>query len=181
MIEEKAKELAKKTNSKIKNIKLKYINLGVSTYYPIVYTEFFSGTRKFDGRRYGKKIEDSCGEEVLRRILGGKEISKAEYHGTYYRKALAAKELIKKEFENAFKHVDIILSPVTPKIPHKIGNKIKTEDMYAYDAFTVLANLAGICAASIPAGKINNIPVGLQIMAPAFKEDLLFNIMRCLE
>ncbi len=181
LIEKKAEELAKKTNSKIKNIKLNYIDLGIATYYPIVYTEFFSGTRKFDGRRYGKKIEESCGEEVLRRILGGKEISKAEYHGTYYRKALAAKELIKEEFENAFKQVDILLSPVTPKLPHKIGEKINVEDMYAYDAFTVLANLSGICAGVIPAGKINNAPVGLQIMAPAFKEELLFKVMRCLE
>jgi len=181
LIEKKAEELAQKTNSKIKNIKLKYIDLGISTYYPIVYTEFFSGTRKFDSRRYGKKIEESCGQEVLRRILGGKEISKAEYHGTYYRKALAAKELIKKEFENAFRQVDIILTPVTPKLPHKIGDKIKIEDMYSYDAFTVLANLSEICAAVIPAGKINSAPVGLQIMAPAFKEELLFKIMRCLE
>jgi len=181
LIEKKAKELAEKTNSKIKNINLKYVDLGVATYYPIVYTEFFSGTRKFDGRRYGKKIEDSCGEEVLRRILGGKEISKAEYHGTYYRKALAAKELIKKEFESAFKQVDIILTPVTPKLPYKMGENMKLEDVYAFDAFTVLANLAEICAGVVPAGKIDNAPVGIQIMAPPFKEESLLKTMRCLE
>jgi len=80
-----------------------------------VYTEFFSGTRKFDGRRYGKKIEDSCGDEVLRRILGGKEISKAEYKGKYYRKALQVKGLIKKEIEKAFKEVDLIVTSTLPK------------------------------------------------------------------
>ena len=137
--------------------------------------------RKFDGRRYGKKIEDACGEEVLRRILGGREISKAEYHGTYYRKALAAKELIKKEFESAFEQVDIILTPVTPKLPYKLGEKMKLEDVYAFDAFTVLANLAEICSGVVPAGKINNAPVGLQIMAPAFKEELLFKVMKIFE
>ncbi len=181
LIEKKAKELAKKTKSKITNINLKYIDLSVATYYPIVYTEFFSGTRKFDGRKYGKIIEQSCGEEVLRRILGGREISKAEYHGTYYRKALAAKELIKQEFEKAFKKVDIILSPVTPKLPYKIGSKISVQDIYAYDAFTVLANLAEICAAVIPAGKLGSAPVGLQIMAPAFKEELLLRVMKAFE
>ena len=90
-------------------IKLNHVDLGIQTYYPIVYTEFFSGTRKFDGRKYGHKIEDVCGEEVLRRILGGEEISKEEFAGRYYRKALAAKKLIEEEFRQAFKKYDIMV------------------------------------------------------------------------
>jgi len=181
LIKNYAEKLAEKTNSKIKKINLEYVDLAVQTYYPIIYVEFFSGTRKLDGRKYGRKIEDSCGEEVLRRIIGGKEISKAEYHGTYYRKALRVKDMIKKDFENAFKDVDIIISPVTPSLPHKLGDKINPEEAYAFDAFTIPANLAGICSGVVRAGKIDGVPVGLQIFAPAFREKLLFDVMKACE
>ena len=181
LIKSCAEKLAEKTNSKIKKINLKYVDLAVQTYYPIVYVEFFSGTRKLDGRKYGRKIEDSCGEEVLRRIIGGKEISKAEHHGTYYRKALRVKDLIKKDFDNAFKNVDIIIAPVTPSLPPKLGDKINPEEAYAFDAFTIPANLAGICSGVVKAGKIDGVPVGLQIFAPAFKEKLLFDAMKACE
>ncbi len=181
LIEDKIEVLKKKYNLKIKFVDLKHVGLAVQTYYPLVYTEFFSGTRKFDGRKYGFKIEEVCGEEVLRRILGGSEISKAEYKGTYYRRALNAKEIIKQEFKNAFKEVDVILSPTVPKLPHKIGENISVKDMYAYDAFTIPANLAGICAGVINAGFIDKIPVGLQIMCDSFKEDVLFNFLKGVE
>ncbi len=174
LVKEKAEEAAKKHNWKIKEISLKHLDLAIQTYYPIVYVEFFSGTRKFDGRRFGKKIEDSCGKEVLRRILGGSEISKAEFAGKYYRRALKAREIIKKEFEDAFKDVDAIILPTVPRLPHKIGEKISLEDMYGYDALTIPANLAGICAISIPAGKISSIPVGMQIFCAQGDENLMF-------
>lgn len=174
-------KLKKLKDTEIIEIKLPHINLAVQTYYPLVYVEFFSGTRKFDGRRYGKKIEDVCGEEVLRRILGGKEISQAEYHGKYYRKALMAKALIKKEFEQAFEKVDLIVMPTVPKLPHKIGEKISIEEMYFYDSLTIPANLAEIPAMSIPAGTINKIPVGLQILAPRFQEDRMFSLAKEME
>jgi aspartyl-tRNA(Asn)/glutamyl-tRNA(Gln) amidotransferase subunit A len=166
---------------KIKNINLKHVNLAVQTYYPICYVEFFSATRRFTGRLYGKKIEDVCGPEVLRRILGGSEISKAEYHGTYYRRALKAMNLIKNDFNKAFKECDIIISATVPRLPHKIGEKISVQDMYGYDALTIPANLAGICAISIPAGEINGCQTGIQIMAPAFKETRMFQAARAVE
>lgn len=178
LIDKRVKDIADKKGWKIEKITLPHIDLGVQTYYPICYTEFFSGTRKFDGRRYGKKIEESCGEEVLRRILGGKEISKAEFAGKYYRKALQAKNLIKQEFENAFKKVDVIIMPTVPKLPHKLGTKISVEDMYAYDTLTVLANLAELPAISVPAGKINGIPAGMQVYAPRFAESLMFSVAK---
>jgi aspartyl-tRNA(Asn)/glutamyl-tRNA(Gln) amidotransferase subunit A len=122
-----------------------------------VYVEFFSSTRRYDGRRYGKKIENVCGEEVLRRILGGSEITRAEFKGTYYRKALAVKELIKEEFEDVLKKVDCLILPTVPGLPWKIGEgkRMKPEEIYAYDALTIPANLSEICAISIPCGKIN--------------------------
>ena len=101
--------------------------------------------------------------------MGGREISKAEYEGTYYRKALMVKELVRKEFEKSFKEVDIIILPTTPVLPHKLGMKIEDPRvLYAYDAFTTLANLAGICAGVINAGEINGIPIGLQVYVSAF-------------
>jgi aspartyl-tRNA(Asn)/glutamyl-tRNA(Gln) amidotransferase subunit A len=182
LVEEATRDFAAATKSRIKQIKLPYVDLAIQTYYPIVYVEFFSATRKFDGRKYGRKIEDACGEEVLRRILGGREISKAEYHGMYYRKALKARKLIAGCFEKAFKEVDIMALPTTPMLPHKIGTKITDPRvMYAYDAFTVPANLAGICGGVVPAGRIDGIPVGLQLFAPAFKEGNLLAAMHAFE
>jgi len=178
LINKKIEEISKKNKWKVDKVKLKYIDLAVQTYYPICYAEFFSGTRKFDGRRYGFKIEDSCGEEVLRRILGGQEICQAEHHGKYYRQALKVKELITEEFEKIFEKYDAIVLPTVPKLPHKLGTKISVEDMYAYDAMTIPANLAQIPAISLPAGKINNIPVGLQIMCKRFNESKMFSIAK---
>ncbi|MEM3074616.1 MAG: Asp-tRNA(Asn)/Glu-tRNA(Gln) amidotransferase subunit GatA [Candidatus Pacearchaeota archaeon] len=178
LIDSKTKEISRENKWSMKEVKLKYIDIGLQTYYIIVYAEFFSGTRKFDGRRFGKKIEDSCGEEVLRRILGGSEITKAEYGGRYYKKALEVKGLIANEFEKAFKEFDCIISPTVPKLPHKLGTQITTKEMYNYDVLTVPANIAGICAVSIPAGKINGIPIGLQIMCPKFSEGKLFSIAK---
>lgn len=169
-IDEILNKLKEKYRWKIRSITLKHVDLAVQAYYPICYTEFFSATRKFTGRLYGKKIEDACGPEVLRRILGGSEISKAEYHGKYYRRALKAMHLIKEDFNKAFKECDIILSATVPRLPHKIGEKISVQEMYGYDALTIPANLAGICAINVPAAKLNGCPVGIQIMAPSFKE-----------
>ena len=181
IIDEKIKIAFEKYKWKVKKIKLNYINLAVETYYPLVYVEFFSGTRKFDGRKYGKKIEDSCGPEVLRRILGGSEISKAEYHGRYYYQTLKIKKLIEEEFEKSFKKFDCIISPTVPKLPHKIGEKISIEEMYNYDTLTVPSNLAGNCAISIPCGEIENVPIGMQIICDRFQEQKLLEIARSIE
>jgi len=176
LIRNKVNEISNKNGWRVSDVKLEHVDLGIQTYYPIVYTEFFSGTRKFDGRKFGFKIEDVCGEEVLRRILGGSEITKEEYGGKYYRKALSAKKIIEKEFENAFKKFDVIVMPTIPKLPHKIGDKLSLEETYAYDVCTVLANLAEIPGLSIPAGEIESIPVGLQILAKRGDDNFLLDV-----
>ena len=181
LIDDKIKFAAKKYNWKVKKIKMNYIDLAVETYYPLVYVEFFSGTRKFDGRRYGKKIENAAGPEVLRRILGGSEISKAEYHGRYYHLALKSKKLIEEEFSKTFKNIDCIVSPTVPRLPHKIGEKISVQEMYGYDVLTSPQNLAGNCAISIPAGDIKGVPVGLQITCDKFQEQKMLQIARAIE
>ncbi|MFA4960506.1 MAG: Asp-tRNA(Asn)/Glu-tRNA(Gln) amidotransferase subunit GatA [Candidatus Pacearchaeota archaeon] len=177
IIEEKTRKFAKANGYKIKEIDLP-LDIAIETYYIIVYTEFFSGTRKFDGRRFGKKIEDTAGPEVQRRIIGGSEITKAEHEGKYYREALRAREHIKEQFEKIFQDVNVIVLPTVPKLPHKIGSKISVEEMYAYDIFTVLANIAGLPAISVPTGKIEGKNVGLQLIAPHFAEEMIFEIGR---
>ncbi len=181
LIDKKIFEISEKYNWKIKKIKLNHIDLAIATYYLLVYVEFFSGTRKFDGRRYGEKIENFAGSEVLRRILGGSEISKAEHHGRYYHFGLKAKKLIADEFENSFKKVDCIISPTVPHLPHKIGEKVSIQKMYGYDALTIPSNLAGNCAISIPLGKIGQIPIGMQIICDKFQEQKMLQIARAIE
>ena len=175
----------KSKGHEIIELEIKNIDLAIQAYYPIVYTEFFSGTRKFDGIKYGEKIEDSGGDEVKRRIFGGMEISKSEFDGAYYKKALRVKEVIASEFKKAFKKVDFILSPVTPSIPHKLGSDITVEQMYAYDAFTIPANLAGICAGVICRDTIDEngerISIGTQILANKFREEVMFEGLHLLK
>ncbi len=178
IVREKVKKVCEREKWQAKDIEIKYIDLGVQAYYPINYVEFFSSTRRYDGRKYGKKIEENCGEEVLRRILGGQEIAQAEYAGKYYRKALQAKKLIEQEFEAALKKVDCLIIPTIPKLPHKLGEKISVEDMYNYDTLTTPANLAGVPAISIPVGTVDDIPVGMQIITGKFKEAKMFDIAK---
>jgi aspartyl-tRNA(Asn)/glutamyl-tRNA(Gln) amidotransferase subunit A len=180
LIENKTKEIAEKNNWKIKKINLP-LDIAIQTYYIIVYTEFFSATRKFDGRRFGKKIEEVAGPEVIRRIIGGSEITKAEHEGKYYREALKARNYIKQQFEKLFQEVDAIILPTVPRTPHKIGEEISIEDMYTYDVFTTPASIAGIPAISVPAGKIDDKDIGLQILAPHFQEELIFKLAKDFE
>tara|TARA_Y100000034_G_scaffold79823_1_gene95805 strand:+ start:16370 stop:17683 length:1314 start_codon:yes stop_codon:yes gene_type:complete len=181
LINNKIKKAAEKYKWKIKKIKIDYIDLAIETYYLLVFVEFFSATRRFDGRRYGKRIEEVAGSEVLRRILGGSEITKAEYFGRYYHLALKVKKLIGDEFIRTFKKVDCIITPTVPRLPHKIGEKISVKDMYSYDALTIPSNLAGNCAISIPSGELNKIPVGMQIICNKFQEQGMLQIARSIE
>ncbi len=181
LIDLKIDTVCKKYGWKIKKIKIDFIDLAVETYYPLVYVEFFSGTRKFNGRLFGKKIEDHAGVEVLRRILGGSEITKAEFGGRYYNRALKAKRIFGNEFAKVFKDVDCVIIPTVPRLPHKIGEKISVEDMYKYDALTIPSNLAGNCSLSVPAGKIDNIPVGLQVICDVFQDEKMFGVASTIE
>jgi aspartyl-tRNA(Asn)/glutamyl-tRNA(Gln) amidotransferase subunit A len=158
-----------------------YIDLCLPTYYLINYVEFFSATRKYDGRKYGYKIEDVCGEEVLRRIHIGSYISQKEYSGKYYKKALQARSLIRKEITRLLKDVDSIVGPTVPKLPHKLGTSLEPMEMYAYDTLTVIANLAGIPAASMKAGEVNGIPVGLQFQAKPLEDSKIVQLMAAYE
>jgi len=181
LINRKVEEISSKNGWKTKEVNIENIDLAVETYYPLVYVEFFSATRRFDGRRYGKKIEDVAGPEVLRRVLGGGEITKAEHEGRYYNSAIRVKEFIRAEFSKNFRSVDCIVSPVLPRLPWKIGEKISVEEGYAMDVLTIPSNLAGNCSISVPVGKIDGIPVGIQIICDKFEEEKLLGIARAFE
>ena len=173
--------LSKENDVKVVDISLPYIKEDTTIYYPIQAVEFFSATRRFDGRRYGKPIDEVCGPEVARRLEMGKYISQKEYQDAFYKKALAAQQVIKKACDEALKSCDVIISPTVPKLPHKLGEQLEPLDMYNYDLLTIPANLSGIAAASIPVGYIEGIPVGLQVQAGRFQEDKLIRMMYAIE
>lgn len=181
LIDSATRALATDRSWSLAESSLPHSDVAVQAYYLIQYTEFFSGTRRFDGRRFGKKIEESAGREVLRRIYGGAEIVKAESAGRFYHKALAVRALIKESFDTAFEDVDCIISPVCPALPWDVRESMSPAFEYAYDALTVPASLAGVCAISIPIGRVEDIPVGLQIMCPRGSESLLLSIASAFE
>jgi aspartyl-tRNA(Asn)/glutamyl-tRNA(Gln) amidotransferase subunit A len=171
-----------RNGAEIVEVRLPNLGKGLPTYYLTVFVEFFSATRKFDGRRYGYRIEDVCGREVLRRIMLGRYISQKEYSGRYYKKALQFRSLIKKELLEALRGVDVIAGPTVPKLPHKLGEKI--EDplvMYGYDVLTVPTNLAGIPAGVVEVGQVKGVPVGMQIQGKPLEEQKVLNAMHALE
>ena len=181
LVDKSVEAASKKYGWDVKKIKVPFFDLAVATYYPIVYVEFFSATRRFDGRRYGKKIEEVAGPEVLRRIFGGSEISKEEFSGRYYQKALQVRKLLQDEFSKVFKKFDCVIFPTVPKLPHKIGSKISSEEMFQYDSLTCPMNIVGNCAISIPAGKIEGVPVGLQIICDKFQDEKMLQIAKAFE
>jgi aspartyl-tRNA(Asn)/glutamyl-tRNA(Gln) amidotransferase subunit A len=178
---DRAVEKLRDLGAKIVEVELPNLEKALSTYYLIVSVEFFSATRKFDGRKYGKRIEEVCGEEVLRRILRGRYISRKEYRGKFYQRALQVRTLIRRELMSALKKVNLIVGPTVPKLPHKLGEKISVASMYAYDYLTVPTNLAGICGGVIKAGEVDGIPVGLQLQGKVLGELEVLRTMRALE
>lgn len=162
-------------------VELPNLEKAMPTYYLIVSIEFFSGTRKFDGRKYGRDIEESCGDEVLRRIIRGKHISQKEFKGKFYKRALQVRTLIKRELNEALKEADVLVGPTVPKLPHKIGMDLTPEEMYAYDYLTVPTNLGGLCGGVVKAGEVNGVPVGLQVQGASLDEHTVLKVMNALE
>lgn len=169
----------------IEEISLPHIKYSLAAYYIISTSEVSSNLARFDGIRYGYRAKDyntldelytnsrteSFGEEVKRRIMLGTYSLSAGYAEEHYKKALKVRTLIKEDFDKAFAKYDVILSPTTPILPFKFGEKIKDPlSMYMADLYTVPANLAGLCAMSIPCGYVDGLPVGLQIIGNKFKE-----------
>jgi aspartyl-tRNA(Asn)/glutamyl-tRNA(Gln) amidotransferase subunit A len=176
-----AVEKLRDLGAEIVEVELPNLEHGMPAYYLIVSVEFFSATRRFDGRKYGKRIEEVCGEEVLRRILRGQYISRKEYRGKYYQRALQVRTLIRQELMAALQKADVIVGPTVPKLPHRLGKKLTPMEIYSYDYLTIPANLAGVCGGVVKAGEVNGIPVGLQVQGKILGELEVLRVMRTLE
>lgn len=182
---------------KIVDIEIKHLEHTLSVYYLIACAEASSNLSRFDGIRYGYRAagakdlgehyartrSEGFGEEVKRRIMLGTFALSAGYYNEFYGKAQLIREMMRKEFENKFKEVDFILTPTAPTSAFKLGEKSHDPmQMYLNDIFTIPANLAGICALSVPAPVAKNtLPIGLQFMAPWKKDADLIALCQALE
>ncbi|HUY00138.1 MAG TPA: Asp-tRNA(Asn)/Glu-tRNA(Gln) amidotransferase subunit GatA [Candidatus Deferrimicrobium sp.] len=172
-------------------ISIPLINYAVPCYYIIAMSEASSNLARYDGIRYGNRVEKDEGEwneifaenrmgfgpEVRRRIMLGTYALSTGYYDMYYLKALKVRTLLRKEFESHFKSHNVIIGPTMPSLPFKIGEKISDPlALYRADIDTVAANITGLPALSIPCGFSNGLPIGLQIIGNSLQEELLLQI-----
>lgn len=195
-IDEQVEKAVKSNVQKLKNdgfvvkeISLPHTDFSIATYYILTTAEASSNLARYDGARYGFRSDESptlkdmyansrtegFGTEVKRRIMLGTYVLSAGYYDAYYKKAQKVRRLIKSDFDKAFSDVDLILTPTSPTVAFKMGEK--SEDplqMYLSDIYTVSANLAGIPGINIPIAKnIDGLPIGLQLMSDQFNEAAL--------
>ncbi|CAA6806388.1 MAG: Aspartyl-tRNA(Asn) amidotransferase subunit A (EC @ Glutamyl-tRNA(Gln) amidotransferase subunit A (EC [uncultured Sulfurovum sp.] len=160
----------------------------IATYYIVATAEATTNLARYDGIRYGKRVEGSnleetfrntraqFGDEVKRRIMLGNFVLSAGYYDAYYVKAQKVRHLIKDEFNKIFEEADLILSPVAPTVAPKIGSNQDPLEMYKSDMYTIAINLAGLPALSLPVAKnAEGMPIGLQLIGKAFNEQALFD------
>ena len=182
-------------------ISLPHTAYAVATYYIIAPAEASSNLSRFDGVRYGNRIEkpedvldvyrgsreQGFGPEVKRRIILGTYVLSSGYYDAYYNRAQKVRTLIRRDFQDAYQNVDAILSPVTPTAAPLLGaDKDDPLQQYLADIYTISANLAGICGVSVPCGKIasdsgTQLPVGLQILGPHMGEQNILKVARAAE
>jgi aspartyl-tRNA(Asn)/glutamyl-tRNA(Gln) amidotransferase subunit A len=180
----------RKLGAEIQDISLPNTSLSIPTYYVIAMAECSSNLSRFDGVRFGYRCDnpvdledlykrsrgEGFGAEVKRRIMIGTYALSAGYYDAYYLKAQQLRRMIKQDFQQAFDSVDLILGPTTPETAFKLG--AKTDDpvsMYLQDIYTISLNLAGLPGMSLPAGFIDGLPVGMQLIGNYFDEALLLN------
>ena len=192
----KGVDYIKDCGGEVMDISLPHTNYALPTYYIVAPAEASSNLARYDGVKYGfrsqgenlidmyeKTRSEGFGEEVKRRIMIGTYVLSSGYYDAYYLKAQKVRQLIKKDFDEAYNKVDAILTPSTPSSAFKIGEK--TDDpvsMYLNDIFTVPVNLAGLPGISIPAGlDKRGYPLGLQIIGKPFDEQSILNIAYAME
>jgi aspartyl-tRNA(Asn)/glutamyl-tRNA(Gln) amidotransferase subunit A len=187
-----------KAGCSVKPVSLPHTKYGIATYYIVATAEASSNLARFDGVRFGLRIEDAksdlislygktrnagFGAEVKRRILLGTYVLSAGYYDAYYKKAQRVRTLIKRDFDTAFESVDAIAVPTSPTPAFRFGEKVDNPlAMYLADVFTLPASLAGISGLSVPCAPTPatatqpELPVGLQLIGPAFAEERLFSL-----
>jgi aspartyl-tRNA(Asn)/glutamyl-tRNA(Gln) amidotransferase subunit A len=175
----------------IVEVTLQHTDYALPTYYLLAPAEASANLARYDGVKYGYRLEESnemwdvmratrgdgFGAEVKRRIMLGTYALSAGYYDAYYLKAQKVRTLIKQDFDNAFEQVDVIVGPTSPSVAFKIGEKADDPlQMYLADVFTLAQSLAGIPVTSIPCGFADELPVGMQIMARAFDEERMLRV-----
>ena len=195
---DKAAEILKAAGAEIVRISLPHTQYALPAYYVIAPAEASSNLARYDGVRYGLRVDgngldelyintrtEGFGKEVKRRILIGTYVLSAGYYDAYYLKAQKVRRLIKNDFDEAFQKCDIILTPTSPVEPFAIGDKSMMENpinMYLNDVFTVSVNLAGLPALSLPIGlSSHGLPLGMQLIGRAFDEGTIFKTAYQLE
>ena len=188
--------LVEKLGVEVRRISLPHTRYGIAVYYIVATAEASSNLARFDGVKYGFRTSnyrnlqemymntrgEGFGSEAKRRIILGTYVLSAGYYDAYYMKAQKVRALIRKDFTEAFREVDVIITPTTPELPFMLGEK--KEDplrMYLSDIFTANINLAGLPAMNLPVGFVNSLPVGVQIIAPHFREERIFEIAYAIE
>lgn len=181
----------KESGVHIQEVSLPSLPLALAVYYIICPAEVSSNLSRYDGQRYGfsaskaKNLDESYemsrsegfGEEAKRRIMIGTYVLSSGYYDAYYRKAQIVRTKLIKEFEEAFKTVDYLAGPTAPSVAFEIGENVEDPmQMYLTDIMTVAANLVGVPSISIPAGKVDGLPVGLQLMAPQHHDRALLSL-----
>ncbi|MGI9343682.1 MAG: Asp-tRNA(Asn)/Glu-tRNA(Gln) amidotransferase subunit GatA [Gammaproteobacteria bacterium] len=174
----------------VEEVSLPHIGASVPTYYIVAPAECSSNLSRFDGVRFGHRASDvddleslykrsrkeGFGPEVKRRIMTGTYVLSAGYYDAYYLQAQKARQLIADDFRNCFATCDIIAGPTTPTAAFKLGEKVDDPvQMYLNDIYTIGVNLAGLPGASVPCGFVDGLPVGLQLIGPAFGEEAVLN------
>ena len=187
---------ARELGAELVEVSLPHTKYAVAVYYIIATAEASANLARFDGIRYGARKDAGdlietyfktrgagFGEEVKRRILLGTYVLSSGYYDAYYLRAQKVRTLIRRDFEEAFRTCDVLLTPVTPNVAFKFGEKSDPLQMYLSDIFTIALNLAGNCGISLPAGSDPETgrPVGVQLLAPALQESKLLPIARSLE
>ena len=162
----------------------------LAAYYVTCTSEASSNLARFDGVRYGpaadtkktwhdafqERRREGFGPEVRRRIMLGTFALSSGYYGKYYAKAQAARENVRRDFARLFREVDVLAGPTMPTIAFKLGEKSDPLSMYLSDILTVPANLAGVPAISVPCGKVDGMPVGLQIMGRHMEDERVIDV-----
>jgi aspartyl-tRNA(Asn)/glutamyl-tRNA(Gln) amidotransferase subunit A len=185
----------KSLGAEVRDVSLPHTKLAIEVYYIIAPAEASSNLARFDGVRYGLRVEgdglgamyeatrsNGFGPEVTRRILLGTYVLSAGYYDAYYRKAQQVRGLIARDFANVFASgVHLLFTPTTPTTAFPLGSKADPYEMYLSDIFTCTANLAGVPAMSVPIGRIDGLPVGGQFIASHFDERQMFVAAYALE
>ena len=178
-------------------VSLPHTKYAVACYYIIATAEASANLARFDGVRYGARAKDSndiistyfetrgqgFGDEVKRRIILGTYVLSSGYYDAYYLRAQKVRSLIRRDFTDAFKSCDLILTPVSPTVAFKFNEKSDPLQMYLSDIFTIALNLSGNCGISVPAGldKATGMPSGIQLIAPSMEEARLLSSARAFE